>query len=476
MFKRLKAAYKAYYEAGQPSERRRKRPSSRSLARFDASPAVLREIRESSEYHECNSPICNRIAGIYTQYTIGPFGMPIEPLSQNLEYGTKQSRWFDWWGLNCQVGSNEPIGAAQILSARTRFFSGECFIKKTKKAVSPESFAYWPEIFKTDFIPAIQLLETSRISSPTRSRKREIKNEINDGIELDKEGTPIAYWIAGENGSDHERVPATEIIHIVRVNRVGLKHGLPLTTPCINALNDLEDLQNAEMDAAKENARISKIVYNESGEPTLDELNEVTSSETLDPSNPSRKEYLQKSWGSETHYLKNNLEKYEQYGGERPTITTVNFWDYMLAQICAGMGMSKLLVLPFTLQGTVTRMDLDIADAFFWSEFAVYKTAWEEVWRWAQKWAQLYQPELRNPPKDWADCKACKPKSVNVDIKRNSQAALAEIEAGAMTFQEWYAENGQDWRKELRQRGIEIQYANDVGVNANNATQEGQKR
>ena len=126
------------------------------------------------------------------------------------------------------------------------------------------------------------------------------------------------------------------------------------------------------------------------------------------------------------------------------------------------MRISALLVFPFSLQGTVTRADLDTAAAFFRSRSAVFAAVIREIYIWVMGWAVKYDRALDGAPENWWQVTIRPPKAVNVDTGRQSQAVLEELEAGTRTYQDVCAELGHDWRHVLRQKAVEAKFINDL--------------
>ncbi len=116
------------------------------------------------------------------------------------------------------------------------------------------------------------------------------------------------------------------------------------------------------------------------------------------------------------------------------------------------------------MQGTVTRADLDVANAFFRARSAVIACAMRQLYLWCMEYAVKYDRALDGTPKDgsWNKAIVRPPRAVNVDVGRNSAAILAELEAGTRTFQDIYAENGEDWRQQLRQKAEERAYIHEL--------------
>jgi hypothetical protein len=71
---------------------------------------------------------------------------------------------------------------------------------------------------------------------------------------------------------------------------------------------------------------------------------------------------------------------------------------------------------------------------------------------------------LKGAPDDWDAVKVRAPKSINVDLGRNSQAAVAEIAANLRTRLDWFAESGEDWEEQMEQSGREYAKAKRVSA------------
>lgn len=68
-----------------------------------------------------------------------------------------------------------------------------------------------------------------------------------------------------------------------------------------------------------------------------------------------------------------------------------------------------------------------------------------------------YLPQCKDP--DWWKCNWIAPSALTIDAGRDSAAGIREIEVGAQTLQDWYGEDGQDWRQQLSQVAIEKAFA-----------------
>ena len=91
----------------------------------------------------------------------------------------------------------------------------------------------------------------------------------------------------------------------------------------------------------------------------------------------------------------------------------------------------------------------------------------QRVWGW---WVSVMikQGRLRpcNDRRFW-NCDWIAPASLTIDAGRDISSGLAEIAVGGNTLENWYAEEGLDWRKALDQRAIEHAYAAELEAKNN---------
>lgn len=448
----------ARYEAGQRwSPRRSTLPGWVQDARFDADQMTRLEIVRKARYFERNSALVNRLADLFEQYTVGPCGLKFIPASSDQEWNARAAVWWEGWSKYCDLSSLQTFGTVQSLCARSWAIDGEVFIVKTYGKPRPKQQSY----------PRIQLVETHRVKTPAGMYG---DPKIIDGIQVDERGRPAIYWVDQGDGAIEENfkgVPSDQIVHVGEPSRPGMLRYLPLLYPVLNDLHDLDDLQMLEMDAAKEAAQTTSVIKTKSGELSAEDfrrvrfLNDSATQGTSGGSAKERSQYYEDVFRGRVKVLRNG-DDYAQHASARPSIVTQDYWDRIESKVCAGFGISKLLVYPWSMQGTVTRADLDVAATFFRSRSAVLAYKFTEIWQWVMGWAVQNVLELADPPADWRKVTVRPPRSVNVDVGRNATALIAEYEAGWRTLEEICAELGNDWREVLRQRGVERAAAREV--------------
>lgn len=444
------------YESGQRGGTARSYvPAYVQDARFDADQATRFEIVRKSRYFERNNAILQRLADLFEQYTVGAHGLQFVPASSSEDWNREASAWWSRWSEVCDLQSRQTFGTLQSLVARTWFIDGEVFILKTSGRSREGGPSY----------PRIQLIEGHRVETP---HKLSGDANVIDGIRVDPRGRPISYYVRdGFSGDTYREVPASQMIHVFEPARVGMYRGLPFVYAVLNDLHDLDDLQMLGMQAAKQQAKDVDVLKTGSGEVKSSEdlrreilAGGITTNSQGTETTVSRTRHIDQVTGASTIALKPN-EDLIRLGVTRPSAAEQQMWDYLTSKVCAGVGISKLLVFPWSMQGTVTRADLDVANAFFRSRSAVLGAAFREVWLYVMDWAT--QNEIKTAtPEDWRTVSTRAPRSVNVDVGRNSSALISEYEAGWRTLDAICAELGDDWRQVLRQRATERKSAREI--------------
>ena len=451
--KKLFAKPKAMYEAG----KRWANPGRRSIidatlrdSRFDADRATREEIARKARYFEANNALVNRLADLFEQYTVGPHGITVIPSSSDETFNQAAAAEFSAWCARCDFNGQLSFQSMQGLMARAWFIDGEAFALKTSNMGAPAE-------------PRLQLVETHRVSSPYDPRN----NKTHDGVALDTFGRPVGFYVdtalAGAVNAVHELKATKDVVHVWEPSRIGQLRGLSFLYPVLNDVHDLDDLGIYEMQAAKVAAEKTTIIKTETGELNPDQFESLTrqrftSNEETNSQGATTTEQRQKFYSESIPgrtVVAFHGDTVEEFVSQRPSVAVQSFWDHIIAKICVGVGMSKLLVFPQSMQGTVVRADLDVCDAWFRSRSAVMQGKVVEVYEWWLKWAVGSIRSLSNPPKDYLRCTVRAPRSVKVDVGYDSAAVIAELKAGIRTMESICAPMGEDWRNVMTQSASE---------------------
>lgn len=452
LFDRLKLAARfvvaprARYEGARRTSSRTHLHGNVQDARYDLDPYTRHELVRKSRWFERNNAFANRLVDIYEQYTVGK-GLRFSPATSSDAYNVAAAVYWQGWEPYADLSSRQSFGVLQSVVARAQFIDGEIFIILTRGSSNR---------------PRVQLVESHRVEQPPNADANTV-----DGITLDENGRPTTYWIASE-GPDgkkkHTPVRAEFVVHVFEPSRPGQLRGIPMLAPVMNDLHDLDDLQVFEMVAAKDGATTTNVVQTETGE--IDDEDFIRGEKT-DSDGVNRADYYKEILGPGTKVLKWG-DEFKQFKAERPSAATAGYWDYLLKKICAGVGIPVELVMPESKQGTTMRSVLDVANAYFQSRSASLADHLRRVYEYVLEVGNAQDPALgRLEPSDWRASIVHAPRSVNVDIGHNSAAAVAEFKTGMRTLQSIYAETGEDWREQLRQKAAEIAYAQELAQEFN---------
>jgi capsid protein len=289
-----------------------------------------------------------------------------------------------------------------------------------------------------------------------------------DGIQLLSNGRVDGYHIREGIGQLEKTsfFESKDVVHVFEPCRVGMLRGLPMVYPVLNDLHDLDDLQILGMDAAKEAAKVTAIIKTKTGELSMDGLRSARMTErgraaTSGGNDSQRQEYYDKVFSGRAKVLKGD-DDYAQHNMIRPTGAEQELWDNLVSKVCAGVGISKLLVFPWSVQGTVVRADLDVMATYFRSRSSLLASKFKDIYLYVMEWGIKNDITLADPPHDWRRVKVRAPRSVNVDVGRNVTALVAEYEAGWRTLESICGELGEDWVEVLEQRGSEMAKAAEI--------------
>lgn len=430
-------------------------------ARFDVNAATRDEILRKARYLAANCGLLQRQGDIFVQYVAGPNGNRFTPASSDATFNADAGKhWSDWCAF-ADISSRMSLGEIQGMACDRWFHDGEIFILKTRGDSGR---------------PRVQLIESHRVQTPW---DRYQQGNIHDGVEVDANGRPAAYWVRDTfEGDKFRRIPANRMIHLFAPTRPGQLRGLPFYTSVIPLLIDFMDLQALEMRVAKVCARIANVIKRAKGSTggaAIDEgrlRKEIIENRATKPDGSAylkqRAQHVESVIGGDTVALEEG-EEMAQFKSERPSVVTQQYWEFLINQICAGSGINKSLVFPYSLQGTVARGDLDVAAAFFRAHSAILQRCFAEVYAYVIGDAINYgELGRRTPPADWRKVNSRAPRTPNVDVGRNSKALIEEYESGFRTLESICAETGDDWREVVKQKAEEakfiVEQAKEAGI------------
>ena len=201
-----------------------------------------------------NNPIARHFLNLLSANVVGPAGIRYQSLVRDskgdIDRDTNkkiEAAWQEWCNKgNCTVDGKLSFRAVQDLCLRTEAMDGESFVRKIRG-------------FDNKFGFALQMIDADQVdhlfSRPGGNRSGE--NEVRLGIEVNKWGRPVTYWVNPGHPSDfggsilREPIPADQIVHLFDPYRVNQTRGLTWFHAGMMSLKMLNGYMEAEIVAAR---------------------------------------------------------------------------------------------------------------------------------------------------------------------------------------------------------------------------------
>jgi len=179
-------------------------------------------------------------------------GIGITPRFKRITSKARKQAINDLWAdhvAECDADGVLNYYGLQTLGARSWLDAGECFIRKRKRfndegLVVPVQY----QVLEADMVP---LLDADTYQGLPQNHR------IRSGIELDKRGQRVAYWVHKEHPGDNPgntvsadqliRVAASEMIHVFEPLRPGQLRGVSVLAPILARLRNIENYDDATL-------------------------------------------------------------------------------------------------------------------------------------------------------------------------------------------------------------------------------------
>lgn len=151
--------------------------------------------------------------------------------------------WSSWADkVHCDYDGRFNLYGLQWLAAKTFFESGEVLIVKRKVADKRLPVPIQLQVIEADYI------DTSKDFRAMKAGE----TEIVQGVEYDRSGKRVAYWLFDRHPGDgwaleSKRVPVEDVLHIYPVERPGQVRGVPVGTSAMIRLRDFDEYEDAQL-------------------------------------------------------------------------------------------------------------------------------------------------------------------------------------------------------------------------------------
>ena len=393
------------------------------------------------------------------------------------EWERNTLREFQLWAESpmCDAERQQNFYGLQELAFLSMLVSGDCFglfgMKENKR---------------TPYQTTIRILEADRIGTP-ESNGESLVTELDgggrivDGVELDKEGAVVRYYIASrhplaESNSTELEYTAIDafgkdtgypnILHIMTHERPEQRRGVPFVAACIEYLKQFDRYLTAELAAQVVSSMLTAFIINEADgasvglEDSVAEDEKVTDNDLNLELRPGAIYDLPPGKKIETV---NPLRQNTAFEGFVSTFETL---------IGSGQNIPKeVLIHKYDSNYTASRSAL----LDFWKTVRVYRSKFNQMFN-QQVWemwlseavaiGRVEAPGFFDDPairRAWCGCMWNGVTMGHVDPKKEVEAAIMRINHNLSTEEQEAAEyNGNDWSEVVRQRRKEIEALADL--------------
>ena len=245
-----------------------------------------------------------------------------------------EEAWREWVCAEyCHTGGTLHFCDLERALMGQIFEAGEVLVRKHNRAFGGSAIPF-----------ALELIESERIADelqyPTPPGPAAPGAIIKMGVEQDRYGRPLAYWIRQRHPGEFrwassepdlvERVPADQIIHLRLVDRWPQTRGEPWLHAVARKLNDMDGLSESEIVAARGAANYLNTIETPEGDHPL--------ATPADPSNPQGEKEIVTEPGMSLRLAPG--EKMNFNNPNRPNTALDPFMRMMLREVAAGTGVS----------------------------------------------------------------------------------------------------------------------------------------
>ena len=378
-----------------------------------------------------------------------------------------QTLWNLWANSSeeCDITGQSNFYQLQSLVMLTQLIDGECFVLMPFKKRNGNIFEL-----------KLQLVDGARCRTPYLNYT---EPNIRNGVEIDKDGRPIAYYFLKDylspetiKVSAYTKSGRKNVIAIMEKERIGQRRGVPLLAPVIEALHQIGKFSNAELTNAVVSSIFSAFIKKTENSSPVGKMLGVGQDKNF----PGEKDRgINLKMGTGTIF---ELEQGEDLVFADPKRPNANF-DVFFTTICKEIG-------------TALEIPLEVLISHFNASYSASKAALEEVWKMymmRREWlaAQFCQPvfeELMDEcvekgfislpgykenllkRKAYLSAEWYGETQSQLDPLKEIRAAAERVALGVSTIAtESRAINGSDWEDNLKQLALEKAMKEALGLN-----------
>ncbi|MCK9550888.1 phage portal protein [Aquamicrobium sp.] len=370
-----------------------------------------------AEYLTQNNPWISQAVANWVGALIGPGIMP-NARHPNADARKALNLYFQSWWDDADIEGRTDFAGLQATVARSMVVKGE--------SVSL--------LIATEEGPRLRVLDPALIDS-----SRTDHNLTFSGIELDENGKRLAYWILPEKPADifasfapSQRVDADSVLHVFKPVGAGQVRGASWLSPIILPASDFDQYCDALLMSAKVAAMHAGFIVNQNGTPG-DELYS-DSEPKLEP-------------GALTRL---GLGEDVKFNSPQQLQSADAFLKHGLRQLAAGLSLPEFLLSGDLSQANYSSLRAGLLPFRQRVEQIQYGVlvpqflapVWRAVILHGVLSGELDAPDFGSNPDAYLKADWLMPRPLQVDPLKDTQATVAEIEAGLTSRRKAVAERG----------------------------------
>ena len=214
-------------------------------------------LRARSRYLAANNPYAKRGIKAIASHVVGK---GIIPQIKSVRHEEILKAWADTTA--CDKDARHDLYGLEYIVMKTIVEAGECLIVRRPQRASDGVLPIKIEVLEPDFLDMTRVMNGA--------------NHVVSGIEFDRDGRRVAYWIFPAHPAERlgtslvsNRIPAANVIHTFEMLRPGQVRGLPWITPVIVRLKDFDEFEDARLVREKLGAALVGFVQDMQFSPTM---------------------------------------------------------------------------------------------------------------------------------------------------------------------------------------------------------------
>ena len=196
-----------------------------------------------------NNAYARAVVNALTRNVVGSGILPQSRIEGADELNREAETLFSRWQRRADITGHLTFFELQRLVYKEVIEAGECLVHFTAQDDRSR-----PVSLALELIDADRLAEDAQSGRPMNP---DSGNEIRRGVEVNQLGQPVAYWIYDSHPNDLNTIwatpvrrPATEFIHLFKLDRIGQTRGVSLFAPLVAWLKNLHYYMDNELQAS----------------------------------------------------------------------------------------------------------------------------------------------------------------------------------------------------------------------------------